>query len=343
MFRKITFLLLLFGLINLIPVQVVVAQSVAILQQNQLCSIRGLSVVDNQIAWASGSKGYVAVTQNGGKSWKWQQVKGFEQSDFRDVEAFSDKEAIIMSSGTPALVLKTSNGGATWKAVYRNDDKAYFLDAIDFYNRKHGLIMGDPIRDQFLLLETKNKGKTWKALPSAPKALPNEAAFAASGTCFRVIKNHDNAVLVTGGSVSRCLIGSHLKNWTAVTMPLAQGKASKGAFSIASGGGYTVITGGDYQNNHRTDSTACYYDGKSKDNPFQLAQRMPAGYQSCVAYVSGTTFISTGTSGTNISTDGGKTWKQIDTVSFNVCQKAKHGNLVLLTGDGGKIAILKNH
>lgn len=133
------------------------AQKIQLLQQDTATSIRGLSVVDNQVAWASGSRGHVAITTNGGKNWNWQQVKGFEKSDFRDVEAFSAKEAIIMSSGTPALILKTTNGGVNWQVVYRNDDKAWFLDDMTFVSKKHGYVLGDPIAGKFVLLETKDK------------------------------------------------------------------------------------------------------------------------------------------------------------------------------------------
>lgn len=342
MLKNLYFLLLLSGLFSLIFPSSVFAQLVKILQQGQPCSIRGLSVVDNRTAWVSGSKGHVAITHNGGKSWTWQQIKGFEQSDFRDIEAFSDREAIVISSGTPALILKTTDGGIIWKLKYRNADPAYFFDAISFFKPRHGLIMGDPINGKFLLLETKNKGKDWKELKIAPDALPGEAAFAASGTCLLVKKYQNSAAFVTGGSTSRCLIGSRLKNWKAIALPLAQGKASKGAFSIASGGGYTIIAGGDYQKIYNRDSIACYLDHKNNTGNFQPAQRMPAGFQSCAAYISKKSFVSTGTSGTNITFDGGKTWKQTDTNSFNVCAKAKHGNLVLLAGDGGKIAYLKN-
>src|SRR6185312_4161465 len=107
------------------------AQHIEVLQQGKPTSIRGLSVVDDNVAWISGSKGNIAITTNGGKTWNWQQVKGFEKSDFRDIEAFSDKEAIIMSSGTPALILKTIDGGANWQEKYRNADTTYFFDAMD--------------------------------------------------------------------------------------------------------------------------------------------------------------------------------------------------------------------
>ena len=91
------------------------AQHIELLEQGKPTSIRGLSVVDDKVAWVSGSSGTISTTTDGGKNWNWQQVKGFEKADFRDIEAFSDKEAIIMSSGTPALILKTTDGGATWK------------------------------------------------------------------------------------------------------------------------------------------------------------------------------------------------------------------------------------
>ena len=40
-------------------------------------------------------------------------------------------------------------------------------------------------------------------------------------------------------------------------------------------------------------------------------------------------------------TDGGKTWSKINDDGYNVCRKAKHGKLVLLAGNGGKIGILR--
>src|ERR1700761_702418 len=134
------------------------AQKIVMLQESKLSSIRGLSVVNNNIAWVSGSNGYTALTTDGGKTWTWQQVKGFEKADFRDIEAFSDKEAIIMASGTPALILKTIDGGKNWQIKYRNTDTAYFLDAMKFINAKHGIVLGDPISNKFLLLETNDCG-----------------------------------------------------------------------------------------------------------------------------------------------------------------------------------------
>ncbi len=120
------------------------------------------------------------------------------------------------------------------------------------------------------------------------------------------------------------------------------GKPSQGAFSIAQGD-CQVIVGGDYQKDKLTDSVAEYwcYDGTYAGGPSRLSKSPPSGFQSCVEYISGNIFLCTGTPGSNITTDGGKTWTKIDGTSFNVCRKAKHGKLVLLAGNGGKIGILK--
>lgn len=320
-----------------------IAQSIQVLQQGNPTSIRGLSVVNDSVAWVSGTKGTIALTHNGGKTWNWQQVKGFEKADFRDIEAFSDKEAVIMSSGTPALILKTTDGGANWKVKYRNTDTAYFFDAMDFADAKHGYVLGDPINSNFVLMETKDGGETWNMFKNRPDALPGEAAFAASGTCLRV-DNGGGINIVTGGNYSRKLTLDYIvpNLWVSANIQILHGKQSQGAYSIANGG-CMVIVGGDYQNDHRADSVAEYwcYNGTWAGGNVYSSKTPPAGFQSCVEYISENTFLSTGTPGTNITTDGGKTWAKIDDTSFNVCRKAKHGKLVMLAGNGGKIGIFR--
>jgi photosystem II stability/assembly factor-like uncharacterized protein len=312
----------------------VVAQHVEVLHQDKPTSIRGLSVVNDNIAWISGSKGYIAITTNGGKTWAWQQIKGFEKSDFRDIEAFSDKEAIIMSSGTPALILNTTDGGINWKVNYRKDDSTYFLDAMDFDTPKHGFVMGDPISDKYLLMETKDGGNKWNTY-NGPDAIKNQAAFAASGTCL-VTKG--TFAIATGGSTAE-IITTNGTSWTHHTLPIVQGNSAQGAFSLAVSKNQLIVVGGDYQNDKRQDSIACY--SSDKGLTWHLADSFPAGYQSCVEFIKQGTFLSTGTSGTNVTINGGKGWDKIDDASYNVCRKAKHGTLVLLAGDHGRIGILK--
>ncbi|WP_162499823.1 WD40/YVTN/BNR-like repeat-containing protein [Mucilaginibacter terrigena] len=315
------------------------AQTITTLQQGKPTSIRGLSVVDDKVAWVSGSKGTIGLSTDGGSNWIWQQIKGFEKSDFRDIEAFSDKEAVIISSGSPAYILKTIDGGTSWNIKYQKTDTAYFLDAMDFADKLHGFVLGDPINNKFLLLETIDGGETWKPAVNPPTALKDEAAFAASGTCLRVDKT---ITIVTGGSNSRILtspVGG--KAWTTKELPLTNGTGSRGAFSVAYGGYQKVIVGGNYANDKQTDSVAYLLPQKNANYKNNIPVVGPAGYQSCVEYIKDNTFLSTGTSGTNITKDGGKVWLKIDDNSYNVCRKAKNGSLVILAGDRGKIAVLK--
>nr|WP_294941770.1 YCF48-related protein [uncultured Mucilaginibacter sp.] len=317
------------------------AQTITAVQQQPLrTSIRGLSIVNDSIAWVSGSGGHVGISSDGGKKWAWQQLKGYEKSDFRDIEAFSATEAVIMSSGTPALILKTTDGGATWQEKYRNADSVYFLDAMAFADKKHGFVLGDPIKGQFLMLETKNGGQTWAELYSAPPAIAGEAAFAASGTCLRA----DDGLLtiVTGGAKSRILetpIREGFPLWLNRPLPLTNGDQSRGAFSVAIGKSQLVVVGGNYAKDTRADSVAYIMPNGASRFAYTMPVIGPAGYQSCVEYIKGDTFLSTGTPGSNITTDGGKNWVKIDSTSYNVCRKAKKGNLVLLAGDKGKIGI----
>lgn len=44
-------------------------------------------------------------------------MPGYEEIDFRDVEAFSDREAVLLSAGSPLLIFHTMDGGQTWMAI----------------------------------------------------------------------------------------------------------------------------------------------------------------------------------------------------------------------------------
>src|SRR6476619_3421141 len=116
----------LFFLLICIPARFM-AQSpyVEVLTAGTKVSLRGLSVPNDNVVWVSGSKGTVGRSTNGGRTWKWWTVKGFEKADFRDIEAFDASTAIIMAVGAddPAYLLKTVDGGETWKVVYENRTK----------------------------------------------------------------------------------------------------------------------------------------------------------------------------------------------------------------------------
>src|SRR6202012_5295854 len=85
--------------------------TISLLTTGPRSSLRGLSVANDSVVWVSGSKGTVGKSLDGGKTWTWQPVPGFENRDFRDIEFLDAKTAVIMAIDPPADILRTTDGG----------------------------------------------------------------------------------------------------------------------------------------------------------------------------------------------------------------------------------------
>jgi photosystem II stability/assembly factor-like uncharacterized protein len=330
-------------LLSLLIVFVARAQSPRIdtLTSGTKTSIRGLSVVDDNVIWVSGSNGMVGTSINGGKDWRWLKVKGFEKTDFRDIEAFDDATAVIMAVDSPAYILKTVDAGNNWKVVYENHTKGMFMDAMEFWNKEAGIVIGDPIDGKIFIARTFDGGETWKELPDnyKPKADKGEACFAASGTNIRPL-DRDEAVFITGGTSSHILIRDQK-----MKLPIVQGKETTGANSVAvwdnkkrNGGSTMIVVGGDF-NADTSMVNNCFYS-TDRGMTWKAPSQPPHGYRSCVEYLTEKNLITCGTSGVDYSTDGGKTWNLLTKQGYHVVRKAKDGKAVYLAGGGGRIARL---
>ncbi|WP_431214877.1 WD40/YVTN/BNR-like repeat-containing protein [Puia sp. P3] len=299
-------------------------------------SIRGLSAVSDKIVWVSGSNGTVGRSVDGGATWTWTTVPGFEKRDFRDVEAFDQKTAIIMAIAEPADILKTTDGGKTWKLVYENKTVGMFMDAMEFWNHDSGIIVGDPINGRFFVTRTFDGGDSWHDIPYAelPKADSTEGCFATSGTNIRAL-SPASACFVSGGPQrSRLFIRDK-----AIDLPLLNGATSTGANSIAVKNPHTfIVTGGDFAKDTVQDKN-CFLtlDGGAT---WIRPTTPPHGYRGCVEYINDSTVLCCGTSGVDISTDNGMNWNLISSAGFHVCHRAKKGKTVFLAGSNGRIAKL---
>lgn len=308
------------------------AQTVKVLVADKKISMRGLSVVNDKVIWVSGSEGSVGRSIDSGATWKWITVKGFEKSDFRDIEAFDDMTAIVMGIADPAYILKTVDGGDSWKVVYENRTKGMFLDAMYFWNEVSGIVIGDPVDDKIFIARTFDGGSTWKSIPPQyfPSALKGEACFASSGTNIAGL-NKQEAVFVTGGIHSRLFIREDK-----FILPLLQGKESTGANAVAVKNikkKRTIIAvGGDFTSKDATEKNCCITTDGGKT--FTLPVIAPHGYRSCVEYLQKNNWLSCGLNGVDYSNDDGKTWAWISKESFHVCKKAKKGNAVFFAGNG---------
>src|SRR5437588_8823819 len=124
---------------------------------------RGLSVVSQKVAWVSGTKGTFGRTTDGGKTWTAGTVPDADKLDFRDVEAFGEDTAYLLSAGPgeDSRIYKTTNGGQTWKLQFKNAEPKAFFNAIAFWDEQHGIALSDPVDGRFHLIVTGDGGATW--------------------------------------------------------------------------------------------------------------------------------------------------------------------------------------
>ncbi len=315
------------------------SQEIKILSEGNKISLRGLSVVNDDIFWASGSNGTVARSTDGGIHIQWMKVAGYEKRDFRDIEAFDSLTAIIMAVAEPGIILKTSDGGKSWRKVFEDTATGIFLDAMDFKGN-HGIVVGDPINQHAYILTTSDQGETWIKQSERKFNISmrkNEAFFAASGSNILLdVKSSRDFMFVSGG-VHTALY--HSKGIT--DLALQSGASTTGANGVAVDPSqkYLVVVGGDFAHDKRTDSTVVFLDMKNKYQPFNLESKLN-GYRSGVTWVDDQTMVACGTSGVDITNDMGKSWQLISATGFHVVKKSPLSTFIYFAGPNGRIGKL---
>ncbi len=297
-----------------------------------IASFRGLSVVDENTVWASGTDGTVIRTIDGGKTWSVLPVPQAEKLDFRGIHAFDANTAVIMSSGPAeqgqARVYRTADAGKHWDLVLEEKTSGAFFDAVAFWNTKHGILVGDPVEGHFMLFTTDDGGATWHRVPSKnlPPALEKEGAFAASNSCLTV-EGENNVWFATGGaSVARVFRSTDRgQSWQAVETPLHPANASTGIFSLAfRDAQHGIAVGGDYA--HPTASPApnilTTEDGGRTWQPSPPSDP-PGLFFSGVAFQSETVWA-VGSNGMNWRTPEGK-WHKRSGDNFNAAAFSASG------------------
>jgi len=310
--------------------------------------LRGVSAVSENVAWASGNRGTVVRTIDGGASWTVRPVPGAEALDFRDIDAVGADTAYVLSigPGDKSRIYKTQDGGRAWALQFTNADPKAFYDAIAFWDSKTGLAVGDPVDGRFTVVRTTDGGRTWTQVPPAnlPEALPGDGAFAASGTCL-VVEGRANAWFGTGGASRARVFRSSDQGltWGVADTPIMAGNASSGIFSLAfSDALHGVVVGGDYRKERESgDNLARTVDG-GRTWSFVGSTRL-RGFRSAVAFVPGSKGLGVfaiGPGGADYSRDGGATWTPTIDGGFHAFSIAGGRNAAWGVGEKGNIARL---
>lgn len=305
---------------------------------NTTASFRGLSVVSEKVIWASGTGGTVIRTIDGGKKWDVIQVPDAAKLDFRDIEAFDANTAYILSigNGESSRIYKTTDGGASWKLQFKNTNEKAFFDAIACPSSNVCFAMSDPVDGHFLSIFSVNGGEMWQiAKDQIPATNDGEAAFAASGTCF--IAGPGGLFIVSGGNDTR-VFRSAPELWKVSETAIIKGSPGSGIFSIAMFDlKMGVIVGGNYEKpNEINNNLAFTTDG---GETWKLSTGL-TGYRSGVTYVDKNMIIAVGTNGSDISRDGGKTWKKIGNEDLNAVA-AKGKKATWAVGPKGMVVKMK--
>jgi photosystem II stability/assembly factor-like uncharacterized protein len=304
---------------------------------------RGLSVVNDRVVWASGARGTVARSEDGGVTWRTDTVPGATHLDFRSIDAIDANTAFIASAGEAekglAAIYVTRDAGRTWRRVYSTDTRGVFFDAIAFWDDQRGMALSDPVDSAFVLLETRDGGASWSRIPPAslPRVLPGEAAFAASGGSL--VLGGDGAMRIGtgGGGRGRVMLSrDYGRSWRVVDTPVHAAGGAAGIFAIDFvDGGEAVAVGGDYtQPNLAAISVALSRDG---GQTWRAARAPAPAYLSSVSFErGGNALVAVGLAGTFVSRDGGETWRHTSTVPLNTVVASSKGWFAV--GPAGRIA-----
>lgn len=308
------------------------AQSWEPLESGTTANLRGVSAVNAQSAWASGTKGTVIKTADGGKTWHAAGPSGVTDLDFRDIEAVDERTVFVLSSGDGALsrIYKTKDAGASWMLLATNLEPKGFWDCMGFWDTTHGIIVGDPVDGRFTIMTTSD-GATWQVL-KGPDANKDEGAFAASGTCV-FTRGTREAWFGTGGLGGGRVFHSQDsgKSWSVAKTPIRHDSAGAGIFSLAfSDALHGVAVGGDYMKPGESVGTIAITPDGGKT---WIAGNLP-GYRSAVTCNDSSVCVATGPSGSDWSTDGGKTWAKFGAEGYNAI-----GGFIAV-GTKGRIATL---
>ena len=303
---------------------------------------RGLDAVDRRVAWVGGSAGEVLRTTDGGATWQDVSPPGNERLLFRDVEAESARRASVMSIGlgNASRIYTTADGGRTWRLAFVNDDPDAFYDCMDFFaGGRRGLALSDPVNGRFRIAATNDWGWSWRVLPNAgmPPAVEGEFAFAASGTCL-VTSGARHAWFGSGGGASRIFRSADGGlTWRVTPAPIPAAEAG-GVFSlafrnrrdgVAVGGDFTAPANG-------VDASGFTRDGGQSWRPGGDL----AGYRSGVDWVTGAgaTLIAVGPTGSDVSFDGGRSWKGFDAAPYDAVDCVP--GTCWASGPAGAVAVL---
>lgn len=298
---------------------------------------RGLDL-SNGIAYIAGSRGSILAYDLADQTIS--KIYFAEGKHLRDIDVLDNGDIIALAITEPAEILLKKSFSDSFQVVYSGENPLTFLDGIDFLNNQDGIAFGDPINYLPTVLRTQNGGETWTALTDSsifPSSSGLYAGFAASGTSIKYL--NQNTVLIGLGNETGKVLRSDqsLTKWEIIDLPYLHQPEGAGLYAMAFADDENGVAVGGHWQNTSCDSSKLYtLDGGIS---WHLSTGIQA-YRSCVTHFRDQIYIATGTTGTDISYDGGKSWELLDTNGYNAIIFQKNGDGVAVDSYG-KIDLLR--
>lgn len=284
---------------------------------NQSTGINYISIVDENIAWATGFDGsgdglntqQFTKTTDGGNNWQLFNIDvGNLNLGISMIHAFDDQTAWLVAfprgANQTGGIFKTNDGGENWfrqnSALY--DTSSSFANVVYFWDENIGFAQGDPINGEFELYVTDNGGDDWIQVPGSniPNPLGGEYGYT------RQIEVVDDIVWFTTNKGRIFRSNDRGNNWVVYQSPIDDfgSTESNGKISFS-----------DSQNGILVDNNSNVY--KSNNGGASWNQLTTSGpvYTSGLCYIEGTDTVFTTGFGSSFSLDGGTTWSQIDSAT----------------------------
>lgn len=236
-------------------------------------------------------------------------------NNFRSL-AVTSKNGFGLSIESPARLYKIQNDEKT--LVYQDNHPKAFYDALNFWNSKEGIAIGDSTDRCLSMIITRDGGNTWNKVlcDNLPKGLENEGAFAASDTNIAIVGDKTWVATNTGRIYFSPNKG---ETWRVFDTPIIKEKETEGIYSIDfydELNGFAI--GGDYTkpNNNVANKIKTTDGGKTWS---LVASGSGPGYRSCVQYMpnsNGERLVAVGFKGVDVSNDSGDTWLHVSDESF---------------------------
>lgn len=307
-------------------------------RSNTTESLRGVSVVDRNEIWASGTHGTYLVSRDAGRHWTVNHVERADKLDFRGLKAFHNEAFLLAAGPGDKSRIYHWRAGHDWQLQFTNREPKGFFDCMAFSDPSHGFVVGDPVNGKFQILRTRNGGLTWKFIDPEvlPPALDGEGAFAASNSC--ITTTGANIWFATGGPVAR-VFHSHDggETWSVTNTPILHGTPSQGIFSVAFRDPlHGSIAGGDYQHPEQSGPNLATTDDGGKT--WNLAEVQPQKFFSAISFVDHSHTLVVGAASSGFAENDLSAWKWFSSDGFNAL--AIGDGIIFAVGASGKIAKL---